>query len=275
MIQMPPLFFTSSPNYSSRNGQSIRLIVIHDTEGSYAGAVGWFTMPRSQVSAHLVMREDGGEVTQMVPLTAKAWHACDANGYSIGIEGAGVEAHGFSDGWWDGMARIVAWLLHRYQISPRWAQGGDGAGFCSHHDLGVMGGGHTDVGPCGSPEWMKFVGLVNEAYAAMESGPLPAWAPIGDLPPYKISAPPSVPPEPSHGGTIRHDLTPPNVDWVQMALNALHVAYIPLKVDNDLGTLTREAVARFQGQHGLYVDGEIGPQTIAALQKALSASVSA
>ena len=275
MIQMPPLKFVRSPNFSQRLGNSIRLIVVHDCQGGYAGSVSWFAQPQSQVSSHFVMREDGGEVTQCVPLTMKAWHAVAANSYSIGIEGAGYAQKGFSDAWWQTMANMVAWLCHRYQIYPRWAQGGVGAGFCSHHDLGAAGGGHTDVGPCGSPEWMRFVELVNGAYAAMESGPLPAWAPIGDLPPYKLSAPPSVPPEPSHGGAIRNDLAVGSTEWVQMALNALHVAYIPLAVDGQIGTLTREAVARFQGQHGLYVDGEIGPQTIAALQKALSASVSA
>ena len=269
MIAMPSLKFVASPNFSSRGGQSIRLIVVHDTEGSYAGAVGWFTMPRSQVSAHFVMREDGAEVTQMVPLTAKAWHACNVNPYSIGIEGAGVEAHGFSDDWWQGMARIVAWLLHRYQIYPRWAQGGQGQGFCSHHDLGAMGGGHADVGPVGSPEWMRFIGLVNDAYAEMEAGPLPSWAPIGVLPSSAISAAPSAPPEPSHGGAIRHDLTVGSVEWTQAMLNALHVPPVPLIVDGQAGPLTRAAIARFQGQHGLFVDGSAGGATVAALQKAL------
>ena len=269
MVTMPTLKFVQSPNYSQRDGETIRLVVVHDCEGGYAGSVAWFAQTRSQVSAHFVMREDGGEVTQMVDMNKKAWHCCSYNSCSIGIEGAGVAAHGFSDAWWTTMANMVAWLCHRYAIYPRWAQGGEGAGFASHHDLGAMGGGHTDVGPVGSPEWMRFIGLVNDAYAAMESGPLPSWAPIGALPPAAISAAPNATPEPSHGGAIRHDLTPPNVDWVQMTLNALHVPYIALKVDDDLGTLTREAVARFQGQRGLFVDGIPGDQTIAALQKAI------
>src|SRR6185312_6296273 len=139
-VLMQPVRQIVSPNYSARSG-AIRLIVVHDTEGSYNGAVAWFAQTRSEVSAHLVMSEDGSQVTQMVPLGSKAWHACLFNSASIGIEGAGVEANGYPDSWWRGMAKIVAWLLVAYDLPCRWAQGGEGAGYCSHHDLGAVGGG--------------------------------------------------------------------------------------------------------------------------------------
>ena len=38
---LPPIRILSSPNCSSRRGQTIRGIVIHETEGGYFGAVGW------------------------------------------------------------------------------------------------------------------------------------------------------------------------------------------------------------------------------------------
>ena len=76
-------------------------------------------------------------------------------------------------------------------------------------------------------------------------------------------------PQPTHGGQPRHDLAVGSTEWVQAMLNALHVTMLPLVVDGQAGQLTRAAIARFQGQHGLYVDGIAGEQTIAALQKAI------
>jgi hypothetical protein len=274
-IALPTLRQIPSPNYSSRGGARIRLVVVHDTEGSYAGAVSWFTQTRSQVSAHLVMREDGGEVTQMVPLSEKGWHVCNANPYSIGIEGAGVEAQGFSDAWWRGMATIVAWLLHRYGLPCRWAQGGAGDGFCSHHDLGPAGGGHDDPVAVGAPQWMTFIGLVGDAYAAFAAGPLPDWALHGLPAPSSLSPPPAAPADAtSHGGAFGVEpgeaASAPMVGstlWVQRKLVALGINSM-LACDGLNGPQTIASIARFQGAHGLFVDGIAGPATIAALEAA-------
>ncbi len=39
-------------------------------------------------------------------------------------------------------ADIVAFLLHKFKLQARWAEHGQGLGFCSHFDLGKDGGGH-------------------------------------------------------------------------------------------------------------------------------------
>ena len=52
-------------NYlQGRNGNAIRYIVIHDTEGSYQGAISWFQNPNSGVSAHYVLRSRDGELAR-------------------------------------------------------------------------------------------------------------------------------------------------------------------------------------------------------------------
>ena len=208
MTAMPPIKFVASPNYSIRGGSGVRLIVIHTMEGSYAGSIAWFAMAKSQVSAHLLMKADGSEWTQMVALGDKAWHACNANPYSIGIEGEGYTAKGEDDVWDNSMALGVAWLLHAYGLPCRWAAGGVGAGFCSHHDLGAMGGGHVDIGPCGGPDWQRLSAAVGRSYAVLSHGPLPAWALHGAPAPLAISPAPPVPPEASHGGAQRSDEPP-------------------------------------------------------------------
>src|ERR1700691_5537135 len=73
---LPPLSWISSPNFSSRGGQKVRLCVVHDCEGNYAGSVSWFAQARSQVSAHIVLDADGSRATQMVAFANKAWHVC-------------------------------------------------------------------------------------------------------------------------------------------------------------------------------------------------------
>lgn len=277
MIQptLPPLSQTPSPNYSSRNGQSIRLIVVHDTESDSApGTVSWFAQTASQVSAHLVMWPDGSKVVQMVPFAEKAWAVCNFNGVSISVEGAGVEKEGYSDAWWQTMANIVAWLLHAYGLPPKWAQGGGGSGFCSHYDLGQAGGGHSDP-TTDAASWAKFVGLVYAAYAAWSSAPLPVWGLHGLAAPLALSAPASPPvgwTPSAHEAAPRAvigDIAGPwpvgSLGWAQSKLG--------VTVDGLNGPQTQGALRTFQGSHPpLAVDGEIGPATIVAL---LSAPIAA
>ena len=162
-MALPPLKWVPSPNYSSRGGAHIDLLVLHDTEGSYQSAISWFLVRQSQVSAHFVVKEDGSEATQMVDIGMKAWHACNANPRSIGFEMAGVAAKGFAAVEIQTLADIFAFHLHGMEIPCRHAIGG-GPGFCSHFELGMLGGGHSD--PSTNPEWMQnFTTLVSASYA--------------------------------------------------------------------------------------------------------------
>ena len=61
-----PAIFRASPNYNSRGGMPVSLVVIHSCEGNYAGCWGWLRDSAAQASAHYVVREDGGEITQLV-----------------------------------------------------------------------------------------------------------------------------------------------------------------------------------------------------------------
>jgi len=177
-LSLPSLKHVASPNFSSRNGRAIDLIVCHDCEGSYAGSISWFSQKASQVSAHIVLREDGGEATQMVDFADKAWHAMAFNSRSIGIEMAGYAAKGFGASEWQEAADIVAYLLHKFQIPCVWSQRGAVPGFCSHFDLGQAGGGHKD--PTTDPVvWSHFAGLVKTSYLLT---PPASWTPAPFVP---------------------------------------------------------------------------------------------
>jgi N-acetyl-anhydromuramyl-L-alanine amidase AmpD len=56
---LPTLLWRPSPNFSSRRGTRVDLLVLHDREGGYEGSVRRFELSRSSVSAHYVVREDG------------------------------------------------------------------------------------------------------------------------------------------------------------------------------------------------------------------------
>ena len=67
----------STPHQSSRENHLPELIVLHITDGTYAGTKAWFTHAASQVSAHYIVARDGC-ICQCVPLDKMAW--CNGTG---------------------------------------------------------------------------------------------------------------------------------------------------------------------------------------------------
>ena len=84
-----------SPNHAERkNGRTPDMLILHYTGMPTAqAALEWLCTEESQVSSHYFVDEDG-RVTQLVPESARAWHAgqshwrgeTDINSASIGVE---------------------------------------------------------------------------------------------------------------------------------------------------------------------------------------------
>lgn len=140
-VNLPPLLERNSPNKSKRTAP-VDVIVVHDTEGAYAGAVDWLCNSKAQASAHVVLSEDGKHATQLVGWYDKAWACMDYNSRSENIELAGFASKPYPKEQLDVAARIVAFRLHKRMLRPRHGIGG----FLYHSDLGVAGGGHHDPG---------------------------------------------------------------------------------------------------------------------------------
>jgi N-acetyl-anhydromuramyl-L-alanine amidase AmpD len=260
-LVLPALHFTQSPNFSSRHGQAIRLIVVHDCEGSFDGSVAWFSTPQSQVSAHYVLDKTGARAMQMVDVADKAWHCVSFNAVSIGVEMEGFESKGFPDVELGAMANVVAFLLHTHGLPVRWAEGGEGSGFCRHFDLGQAGGGHDDPTTQDSV-WQGFIDLVKAASAST----MPAdWRLVKSHAHLHFELP--------KGFTSTHrglqDLEEGSPEWVQMNLNTLGVPKKLLAVDGQDNQDTRDAIAAFQAKHGLNATGVVDPDTISALKQAV------
>ena len=105
-----------SCNFEERT-KPVSAVVIHYTEGSYAGCISWFQNCESQVSAHYVIRSSDGQVAQMVREADKAWHARSANGYTIGVE---HEAYGdiisfFTEAMYRSSADLMRNICTRYE----------------------------------------------------------------------------------------------------------------------------------------------------------------
>ena len=178
----PPAIWDPAPecNWEPRT-KEVSAVVIHYTEGSYAGCISWFKNCDAEVSAHYVIRSADGQITQMVLEKDKAWHARTANGYTIGIE---HEAYGniwsfFTEEMYQSSANLVRSICSRYDtIEGRRTHDRDTLdnGFCVNNGLYNLGGegacvqikghqhypdqSHTDPGPYW--DWNYYYKLINE-----------------------------------------------------------------------------------------------------------------
>lgn len=178
----PPAIWDPAPecNWEPRTKQ-VSAVVIHYTEGTYAGCISWFKNCESSVSAHYVIRSVDGQVTQMVREKDKAWHARTANGYTIGIE---HEAYGniwsfFTEAMYQSSADLVRDICSRYAIingHRTFYRDTLDNGTCLNNGLHNLGGEeactkirghqhypdqtHTDPGPYW--DWNYYYKLINE-----------------------------------------------------------------------------------------------------------------
>ena len=167
-------------NWEERT-KEVSAVVIHYTEGSYAGCISWFQNCDSEVSAHYVIRSFDGQVAQMVREKDKAWHARTANGYTIGVE---HEAYGdiisfFTDAMYESSADLMRSICSRYETIDGYRTFctdtlDDGTALDSGlHNLGGEGAcirirghqhypdqSHTDPGPFWC--WNRYYKLINE-----------------------------------------------------------------------------------------------------------------
>jgi len=110
--------FIQSPNHNKgRSGQTIDTIVLHNTEGAFAGAISHFQNRDSEVSAHYLISRQG-EIVQMVKDDDTAWHARSFNSRSIGIEHEATRTRkGFTSDMEQASIALVKYLMHTYKIS--------------------------------------------------------------------------------------------------------------------------------------------------------------
>jgi len=146
-----------SPNYSSRGGAGVRLIVLHTAEGATTieELGNFFASSSSGVSSHVGIDDKAGTIGEYVKRPNKAWTAANANPYAVQAELCAFAK--WSKAEWDKhpamLENAARWVAEEAayfgipitKLSPSQAQG-SGRGVCQHDDLGAWGGGHWDCG---------------------------------------------------------------------------------------------------------------------------------
>jgi hypothetical protein len=263
-----------SPNYSSRGGSAVRLIVLHTAQGAttYQSLGSYFANPASQVSSHVGIDDTANTVGEYVARSGKAWTAGNANPYSIQ-----AELCAFAE--WDPatwnthptmLSNTAAWVAEEaaaygipiVKLSAAQAQDGHSRGVCQHVDLGAAGGGHWDCGP----------NFPIDNVIAMAKGQAPS---PGPTPPTPTPTPPSGGKAPAFPYPSSDYLGQPSSDphchsgfyggvdatnvrtWQQQMANRGWT----IGVDGQYGPQSESVCRQFQSEKGLGVDGLVGPQT--------------
>lgn len=174
-VVLPEIEYLLTPASSPRHGHPVQLVVVHrwgvrylsakGTASSFQGVIKEFQNVANEASAHFVYPgsavNGGALAAQMVPYARAAWTEAAYNPWSVEVESAdaiwlGHDYHGFHV-----LARIVAFLLHKFGLPPAYVvpgHPGDGKrGFCRHADLGSAGGGHTQCPTTNLTLWQTFV----------------------------------------------------------------------------------------------------------------------
>ena len=146
-----------SPNYSSRGGAQVRLIVIHTAEGARTieELGNFFASSSSGVSSHTGIDDKAGVIGEYVKRGNKAWTAASANPVAVQTELCAFAKWSLDE--WNRhpnmLQNCAQWIAEEAaafdipitRLSPSQAQG-SGRGVCQHADLGSWGGGHWDCG---------------------------------------------------------------------------------------------------------------------------------
>lgn len=224
-------------NYTTGRTAKIDKVIIHVTQGSYAGSISWFQDPVSEVSAHYVVRSSDGQITQMVRDADTAYHARSANASALGIEHEGFidDPTWFTDAMYRSSAALTASLCDKYGI-PK-----DRTHIIGHSE--APGNDHTDPGPYW--DWNRYMELVKGTGTGGGSRDGLSFDTYT---------------------TQRDGSVGPQVKALQLLLN--EQGHPVGEADGSFGPATAGAVTSFQAAHGLDADGIVGPATWAALQGA-------
>jgi N-acetyl-anhydromuramyl-L-alanine amidase AmpD len=243
----------ASANFSAgRAGAAINTIVIHATDGRYAGTLSWFRDPRARVSAHYVIRASDGEITQMVAEADTAFEVRGFNRGAIGIEHEFDPRRGiaYTDVEYRSSATLVCAIAKRYGIPA------DRAHIRGHSE--IPGADHSDPGPTWN--WSYYMRLVSACSGSVAT-----------------AAPTDVGQTICDGGCVPASGFGLGAIGPHVALLQWDLAYLGwmtrsevLLGDQHFGTRTLTAIRSFQAANGVSATGFYGPLTAVALGRSLA-----
>lgn len=247
-------------------GSSIKLIVLHTTEGhnrpgteDLKNLASWFNNPKAQASSHVANDAEGNDA-RYVSDEKKAWTCAAYNSTSLNIEQVGFSATSQSTWLSQNQKQLyntAAWIAHwseKHNIPIRKGRVFKGrvllSGVVQHSDLGVEGGNHGDCG-----EGYPFKHVLKLAKKIRKEGSAPAPAkPEPTKPAKKPAVKPTVP---RFSRPLKKGSKGKGVTAIQQRLG--------ITADGRFGPITEARVKKFQKSNKLTVDGIVGKQTWAKL----------
>lgn len=171
-------------NFESGRSASIREIVIHHNAGH--GVDPYQTWQTREASAHYQVWGNG-RIDQLVKLSDTAWHAHEANAYSIGIEHENSAVGGdwpIADGALHASAKLVGYLCAKYNLgTPTYKKN-----VTSHHLVETDGVGIDSGTACPGPYFLRILGNATHWY----------WTEARNAYNHAHGSTPAPPPTPSH-----------------------------------------------------------------------------
>ncbi|MEW2551826.1 N-acetylmuramoyl-L-alanine amidase [Streptomyces zhihengii] len=194
--------YTLANRSATAGGFDVRRIVVHDTEGSYAGTISAFQSATARGSAHYLIRASDGLVTQMVENKNIAWHAGNwtANMHDIGIEheGYAIKAGSwYTEPQYESSAALVKFLAAKYGVPL------DREHIVGHDEVpgqldDKVAGMHWDAGPYW--DWNHYMSLLGAPTGAGGAGgPLKAGQLVRVVPPFTTANQPTL----TYGGASK------------------------------------------------------------------------
>ncbi len=113
-----PALYQQSPFEGARTTGNPTHVSMHQMEGFYAGSINEFLTSTREVSAHYLIRNSDGQVTQMVRESRRANHTFMHNNYTLGIEQEGFkgQSNWYSDANYTQAIAIVKNMCARWAI---------------------------------------------------------------------------------------------------------------------------------------------------------------
>jgi hypothetical protein len=235
-----------SPNYSSRGGSAVKVIVLHTAEGATTieSLGNFFASSSSGVSSHTGADDKPGIVGEYVDRPNKAWTQGNANPYCVSIEMCAFAKWTTAE--WDKhpniLANTAAWIAEEAAHFNIPIVRSTSHGVCQHVDLGASGGGHWDCG----------TGFPMDRVLSMASGGTVVTPPTPTPPQPGTNAPP-------FPGVLLSNFTQGHgtITWQkQMAARGWTIS-----ADDMYGNQSENVCRQFQAEKGLGVDGVVGPIT--------------
>ncbi|MFJ8349001.1 LysM peptidoglycan-binding domain-containing protein [Streptomyces sp. NPDC094153] len=129
-------------NYTKGGQSSVRGVVVHIMDGSYAGTDSWFrNHPEAKASAHFGTSRVG-DLCQWVDTADRAWAQADGNSNWLSVENEGRGGEDLTSAQLDRNAQVLAWAHKTHGVPLQVTNDPNGKGLGYHAMGGKAWGNH-------------------------------------------------------------------------------------------------------------------------------------